>query len=193
MKIEQKVADTILQNSLGSVVVDGKEYQIEPPTTGTLIMVSSLIPELPQVTSEIESEDFIPQLLESAKDCNAIGLIVATLILGAKKIKEQPFTTITGLEYKKKWSWRKLRKIEVPIPKLVPVYERDYLAEKILDSMTAEELRELIKLILSEGCLADFFLLTTFLRTKNILTPTREVVETTAFGDLSEAGQNIGN
>ena len=191
MKIEQKVADTILQNSLGSIVVEDHEYQIAPPTTGTLILISALISELPELDADPESIEFVGAVLKAAGEGLVLGKIAATLILGAKRIKERPLTTIPSVEYKKKWSWRKFRKIDIPTEKAIPVYERDYLAEKILDIMTAQELHDFISKILSEAHLADFFVLTTSLSAKSITTPTKEV-GTIASGLPSEAGPNIG-
>ena len=174
MSIEQKVADTILENSIGNVVVDGKEYQIQPPTTGTLIMISALISTLPEIKGEPTEKDFVAQILGMAKECGALGQIAATLILGAKRIKENPFITISTYEYQKKWNWLKFRKIETPKEKQMPVSERDYLAEQILDNMTPKQLQDLLNGILSEGELANFFVLTTSLQEKSITTPTRE-------------------
>lgn len=188
----RKVADTILQQPIGSVMIEGETYEIAPPTTATLLLVSDLIAELPELTSDIKSPDFIGKVLESIKDCKALGQIAAILILGAKRIKQEPMTTTEGYIFERKWSWRKFKKVTERVKKPVPAYLHDVLAEKILDSMTAKELHELISNILSEAHLADFFVLTTSLRTKRLTAPTREV-ETTASGHSSEAGLNIGN
>lgn len=193
MKIEQQVADTILQNSIGNFVVDGKEYQVQPPTTGTLIMISALISTLPEIKGVPNEKDFVAEILGMAKDCQALGQIAATLILGAKRIKEHPMVSVPSYTLKKKFNWKKLRREEAPHETSVPVFERDYLAEKILDNMTAKQLQGFINDILSEGELANFFVLTTSLREKSITSPTREVETMTASGDLSEAGPNIGS
>lgn len=196
MTIEKATADTILQNKIGSVIIDGEEYKIDSPTTGTLIMASGFISELPEIQIEDkDGKDFIAKTLGAAKECDALGKIAATLILGAKRIKEHPICMRLSYQYEKKWSWLKFRRIEVPVETRVPVFERDYLAEKIIDNSTPKELQDLINGILSESNLASFFVLTTSLKEeKNILAPTREVEKptTTASGPSSEAGPNIG-
>lgn len=191
--IEYLAAQTILENSLGTITIGKKSYEIPNPTTGTLIMVSALISDLPEIDPDTPKEQFISTLIKAAGECNALGQIAATIVLGAKRIKEHPATTIETTEYKRRWSWRRLKFIERPEITITAVFERDYLAEQILDSMNPAELHEFIDHALSEAHLADFFVLTTSLRTKSILTPTREVGETTASGDSSEAGLNIGN
>lgn len=182
MNIERKAADTILQNNLGSITIEGIEYEIEPPTTATLIMVSALIGELPDIEVDPEGKDFIAVVLGAARESESLGQIAATLVLGAKRIKEHPLTTIDIYEIKKRWSWRKFRKQSRAEKKPVQVYERDYLAEKILTGMTAKELHEFVGDILTEAHLADFFVLTTSLKEKSLLTPKREVEKTTASG-----------
>lgn len=191
--IEQSVADTILGNPIGTMTIDGKTYTIESPTTATLIMVSALISQLPEIAPNTPRDNIIPTLLAAATDCEVLGKIAATLILGAKRIKLQPITTVKTPGIERRWSWRRLRKIDTPTTTQTPIFEVDYVANKILESMNPGELHEFISNTLAEAHLADFFVLTTSLRTKSILTPTREVGETTAYGLQSEAGQNTGS
>lgn len=190
--IEQQAAATILEKPIGEVTMAGKKYQIAPPTTATLIMVSGLISELPQIDPDTPDTQVLPAILEAAKDCGTLGQIAATIILGAKRIKEHPMTTIDTYDVERKWSWRHLRRVEKITKTTLPAFERDHLAGIILDEMTPAELHEFIMATLSEANLADFFVLTTSLRTKSLLTRT-EVGETTASGLSSEAGLNIGN
>lgn len=191
--IEQSVADTILGNPIGTVTIDGKDYRVAPPTTATLIMVSALISQLPEIDPATPREKIIPTLMEAATDCEVLGKIAATLILGAKRIKQQPITTIAIPGVERRWSWKRLRKVDKPTTKLTPIFEIDYIAEKVLENMHPGELHEFISTTLTEAHLADFFVLTTSLRTKSLLTPTREVGKTTAYGLQSEAGQNTGS
>lgn len=190
--IEQSAADTILGNPIGTMTIDGKTYTIESPTTATLIMVSALISQLPEIDPDTPRENIIPTLMAAATDCEALGKIAATLILGAKRIKQQPITTMPTLKMERRWSWRHFRKIDTQTTMQTPVFEVDYVANKILENMNPGELHEFISSTLAEAHLADFFVLTTSLRTKSLLTPTREVDKTTAYGHQSEAGQNIG-
>lgn len=190
--IEQSVADTILGNPIGTASINGKDYRIEPPTTATLIMVSALISQLPGIDPETPHEQIIPTLMTAAADCEPLGRIAATLILGAKRIRQEPIITIDNPATERRWSWRHFRKIEKQVKRQIPVFEIDYVAQEVLENMNPEQLNEFISKALSEAHLADFFVLTTSLRTKNLLTPTREVDETTAYGQPSEAGQSIG-
>lgn len=162
--IEQRVAKTILQRPIGSLTIDGATYEIPAPTTATLIGISGLISQLPEFDSSQSDEELTADMLEKAKHCRPLGQIAAILILGAKRIKE----------HKRKWweFWKRHQPLEV-----------DTLTDRILDNCTASQLREVIFDILKEAELADFFVLTTSLRTKSILTPTREVEKTTVSGD----------
>lgn len=192
--IQQRTADTILQNPIGSVTIGEQTYEIEAPTTGTLIMISALASELPQLDPDTPREEFVSALIKAAGESESLGQIAATIILGAKRIKQNPIITLTTTEYRRKWSWRKFRFIDVPEIIPTPIYERDYVADHILDNMTPHDLKGLIDFALSEAHLADFFVLTTSLRTtKNLLNPTREVGKATASGHSSEAGLNIGS
>jgi len=80
--IESKVAETILQ-SKKEINVGGKVYFISAPTVATLIQVSKLISKLP--AAKLSSENFIYESLSIAKDCEIIGEIAATLIIGVSK------------------------------------------------------------------------------------------------------------
>lgn len=179
--IEQQAAATILERPIATVTIAGKPYEVAPPSTATLIMVSSLISELPQIDPDTPDAQVIPAILGAAKDCGTLGQIAATLILGAKRIKEHPVTTIDTYNTERKWSWRHLRRVDKVTKTTLPVFERDYLADIILEEMTPAALHEFLMATLSEAHLADFFVLTTSLQTKNLLART-EVEETTASG-----------
>lgn len=191
-RTEQNAARTILGQSVGQVNVDGRTYDIPAPTTATLIMVSALATELPEFATSIPKEDIVPTVLRTARHCNALGQIAAVLVLGAKRIRETPFATVEKYHNVRRWSWLRLRKTERVATTRQTVVERDYLAGKILAEMTSEALHELVVRILGEAGIADFFVLTTSLRTKRLLAPTREV-ETTASGHLSEVGLSTCN
>ncbi|MEG2281741.1 MAG: hypothetical protein RSB93_00770, partial [Rikenellaceae bacterium] len=80
-KIENKVADTILQEPQ-EVEVGGVKYSVAPPTTATLIRVSELVSEMPHI--KMTSKNILYEVLNVAKDCRVIGDIIAVLILGDK-------------------------------------------------------------------------------------------------------------
>lgn len=189
--LEQQAAATILEQPIGEITVAGMKYQIAPPTTATLIMVSALISELPEIDPETTDTAVLAETLRIAKDCDALGQIAATIILGAKRIKEHPIKTIDTYATEKKWSWRHFKRVEKITKTTLPVFERDYIAGVILEEMTPAALHEFLMATLAEAGIADFFVLTTSLQTKNLLART-EVGETTASGLSSEGGLNIG-
>lgn len=94
---EQKAAGAILQKPK-EVVIGGVTYQVAPPSTATLILVSELVSTLPKVQFDnsidektgLPKVDVITKALNIAKDCRVIGEIVATLIIGAKELSK-PF------------------------------------------------------------------------------------------------------
>ena len=161
--LEKIVTDTILQRASDVIVIDGTEYPITPPTPATLILVSELVAELPVINRH--TDNIIREVLSSAKDLSVIGKITATLILGAKRIKERRYKTI------KQKRWGVFSKTE-------RVLEIDYLAERILNDVTNKTLVELISKRLGMMQIGDFFEVTTFLSEANLIKRTREVVAT---------------
>lgn len=174
--LEKLVSDTILQKSSDVIVIDGVEYPITPPTAGTVIMISELVSQLPIVNRN--TDNVLLEVLGTAKDMAIIGKIVATLILGVKRIKERRYKIITHSTEIKRWSWRTLRS-EIDIKTSTKhILEIDYLAERILDELTNKTLVELVSKRLGLMQIGDFFELTTFLSEANHLKRTREVVVT---------------
>ena len=76
---------------------------------------------------------------------------------------------------RKKWSWRKLRKVSAMTTETTEKLEIDYLAERLLDEVTNETLLKIVAKRLGMLQIKDFFELTTFLSVANRLKPTREV------------------
>lgn len=182
--IEQKVAMTILEEPIGEITIDGKTYQIPAPTTGTLMAVSGLVSRLPQFDITVSDAELAAEVLSHADGAATLARIAATLMLGAKRIAEQRTVSIP-LPEKKHW-WRPWK----TKPRFRTENELDYLTKRILENFTAEQLRELTFEVVQEAGLDDFFALTTSLSTKSLLTPTREVDETTARGASSSDGQS---
>ena len=83
--IEQNTAETLLQQP-EAVAVGGKTYMIAPPSIATLVLVSRSIAELPHV--RLDQDRVLESSLAIAKNCQDIGDIAATLILGAKRCFE---------------------------------------------------------------------------------------------------------
>lgn len=176
--IEKKAADTVLETA-DVVTVGGREYHIAPPTAGTLIMVSALVSQLPIVHRD--TDNALYEVIAAAKDSKVIGQIAATLILGAKRVKEHRRITVAATRYYTRWSWRKLRNEWVEKQTNTEVYEKDYLADSLLNDMTVKELNDIIVKRLGGSQFGDFFVLTTSLSEVNLLRRTREAE--TASGD----------
>lgn len=178
--LEKLVTDTILQRASDVIVIDGTEYPIAPPTPATLILVSELVSTLPEVNRQ--ADNILLEVLSIAKDLSVIGKITATLILGAKRIKEQRYITIEQATETRRWSWKRFRFVVEMATTTRKVLEVDYLAERILDEVTNETMLRVVLKRLGMMQIADFFELTTSLSEANQLKRTREVVAT-QFGD----------
>lgn len=177
--VESKVAMTILEEHIGEIVLDGKTYTIPAPTTATIIAASALISTLPEFDLTVRNDELPAEVLKHGKHGKTLARIAATLMLGAKRIKEHHIVEVqTGAE--RRWSWRHFKHIEKPTT--IRMTEVDHLTEKILDNCTTARLREITFALVKEGGLDDFFILTTSLHAKNLLAPTRGVDKTTAYG-----------
>ena len=154
--LEKIVSDTILQKSSDVIVIDDVEYPITPPTPGTLIMVSEFISQMPIINKN--AENVLIEVLGKAKDMALIGKIAATLILGAKRIKERRY--VYG---KNRWFGVAKRTLAI-----------DYLSERILDEVTNETLVNLVSKRLGKMQIGDFFQLTASLSEANLLKRTKE-------------------
>ncbi len=165
--IESQVADTVLQRR-SEVEVGGVIYEVAPPTTATLILVSEEVSMLPQIEVNKET-DILTETLRIAKDCSFLGDILAILILGANGITEKK--TIT----KKRFFGLIEEETEIEIDK------QKELSELLLRHKSPKELNELTAHILAGMEIGDFFGLTTSLIEINLIKPTREV-GTTASG-----------
>lgn len=155
--IEAKVAEAILQ-AQKEIKVGEDVYNVAPPSLGTLILISEHISKIPEDLSFVveEPEDVINSTLKYAKDCRFLAEIGAILILGAKNINRKKRVS--------KWPFSR-------------IFERDYIADKIVNEMSPSELFNLIIGLINTLEIRDFFQLTTFLQGVNLSKPTRKVGE----------------
>ncbi len=168
------MADVILEKATDAIEIDGRRYEIAPPSTATLILVSAQVTELPVIN---KNGEILFETLRTAKDAQAIGKIAATLILGAKRIRENRQIVV---ETTTKWNWKRMRREEEQ--KTMPEFE--YLTRTILEEISPKKLAQIIGQRLIDMQVADFFGLTTSLSGISITKPTREVEET-ASGESS--------
>ena len=161
--IERKTAETILQSPF-EVKVGEKSYRVAPPCAATLMMVSALIPEMPEM--DIEGNKLY-ESLSFAKDCDVVYKIVATLIIGAKAIRdERNRKPAVG-----RW-FTKPQKSSV-----------DVLAEELKYECTNTEVYDIVSRILTEGMgVNDFFALSASLREISLIQTLRAADGTAVSG-----------
>ena len=163
---ESIAADAILQRTK-PIEIDGIKYQVAPPTTATLILVSELVSQLPQIN--LNAENILSESLMIAKDCRVLGTIAATLILGAKNLSQQ----IKKHKYKY-WGLVTTTTEET-------IDKQAELADTILKELSPKQLNQIIIKLLAGMEISDFFGFTTSLIEVNLTRATREV-GTTASG-----------
>lgn len=177
--LEKKVADTILQRASDVIEIDGREYPIAPPTPATIILVSELVSEMPAVDRKAGS--ILHEVLGTARDMRIIGRIAATLILGAKRIRENRMVMVAEEAPARRWSWKKFRFTLQQPERSEAIFEVDYLAERILYEVSPGTLLKIVSKRLGMMQIGDFFELTASLSEANLLKRTKEAV--TASGD----------
>lgn len=156
--IETKTAETILQTP-NVFEICGRRFDVAPPTMATLIQVSKLMSQLP--TNLEKTDNYIYGSLMIAKDCEIIGLTVATLILGVKKHSN------IHAQKNKALNWLKIGKQK-------DQYQE--LSDLILENYSPSQLDKLVVDLLTRMELKDFFELFTSLQEINLLRKTREVI-----------------
>lgn len=183
---EAKVADAILQEPI-VVTIDGTRYEVAQPTIATLIKASKYISYLPAF--DIEATDVLSEVLRNAKDCKIIGKIVATLILGARRLAENRIVSHTRYVVKaKKRHWWQLRKTAddiCTVKETVTLREVDWLASVVSERMSIVELRDLLITLLGSMQVADFFGITISLSATSLTKPNEEMGKSDAVRGVS--------
>lgn len=174
--IEQRAAETILQQS-EEITINGKTYNVAPPSVATLIRISEAVSLLPHI--KLNDENPVEESLAVAKNCRPMGDIVATLILGAKHIDE---TITVRHKCRKK---RLCGLIRYNSTEENTITRKEALAKELLENLTPRELHNIVSRLLIKMQIGDFFGLTTFLTEINLLRPTKvgtTITEVTASG-----------
>ncbi len=173
--LEEKVADTILQKA-EELSVGSKKYQVAPPSTATLILVSEAVSRLPHIVSD--PEKVVEESLSFAKDCQALGDIAAILILGARHLTEK--VKVQQIR-EKRYLWGLFkRKVVVEVEEVRD--RKAELAKEILETYSPKALNMLVGGLLNKMEIGDFFGLTTFLIEINLMRQTKVETEATAHG-----------
>lgn len=170
---EQKVAAAVLQTPT-KIKVGGTTYEVEPPTLATLITVSEIVSAFPPPPDK-DGSDFVTASLAYAASCKPLGLLAATLILGARVAKEK--ADVSLFVRIKRWFGMKGAEERT---------RGEVLGEEILEHCTAKEVQAIVAETLKQMEISSFFALTTFLHGVNLLRPTKVESETTASGQSSE-------
>lgn len=149
---EKMAGDAVLQAS-SKIEIGGRTYDVAKPTVATVIRISELTSELTNAKID-EKGAILPYILENAKDCKAIGEILATLICGYHR-KKVVKTYFHGL----------IRRHINPIREL---------SEKIIEECSPSELNMAIAKLLGRQQIAFFFSTIISLKEKNILKKTKK-------------------
>ena len=163
--LESHVASAVLERKVGSIVIDGKTYEIAPPTLATLILISELVSTLP-VVERVPNNQIVNSVLHYAKDYRKLGDICAVLILGAKnltqEIEETHTRRILGL-FKRRYTTKQT------------IDHKAELSRLITENMRPSVVFNVIVKRLQDMEVGSFFSITTSLSEANILKPTKEV------------------
>lgn len=170
--IERQVSDSVLQAQTETITIAGREYRYGRPTVATVIMVSSLVSQMPEVNTDINNAELTAEVLRVARDSSVIGEIAATLILGAKRVQE--ITEAPRKAHKTHWWTFRKRNDAKSQPN-----EYEALARDILLEMDAEEVSKMIVKNLSNLQLGSFFAITASLAEANVLKSTKSEAENT--------------
>lgn len=155
MTTEKKVADALLQREQ-EITLSGKVYKVAPPSMATLVLVSECLAELPDelFTATGDDVNLTIEALRSARYARSIGKAIATLILGAKRIRRDNLLS---------WWLRWLKQAS----------RLDRVALKVLESYPPSELSSVFLQLVSRMEVGDFFALTAFLQGLRVTQPTR--------------------
>lgn len=158
--IEQIAAETILEEPI-EVVVGQQTMKVSKPSVATLIEVSRLVSTLPSMEKE-DGGSALTFVLANARDCEVLGDICATLVLGKKHLVEERKTVRTRF-----FGLVREERIET-------IDRRRELAREILENMSGEEMVELVTNCLETHKIAFFLKLTISLDEANVLKRSRK-------------------
>ena len=150
--LEREVAETILQKKK-TITIGGRKYKVVQPTAATLIMISAEVSELPEGMRIESGEDYFFATLRNAKDCKALGRILATMMIGARPT----------------WIGQLLCRLRIRVR-----------GRKLLARHSPRQLNAANTEMIRDMQVADFFALTAFLSGLNMTKATK--AETTASG-----------
>lgn len=168
-----------------TVKIGDREYDVAPPTFGTLLLVSERLAEVPDIgeTDGLDGRERASWLIKRARDFGVLPEILATLILGSKHISDKEDV----VERRRMEGIRGFFGAKENIVTSVSVFDR--LVKEIRDEVSPSQMTDIIPWLIGGLQLSDFFVLTTFLREINLAEPKKVVKKATARGQSSEASQ----
>lgn len=163
MDTSKKVAKAILQEST-TIIIDGKEYDIAPPTYGTLIKISEIVSES-QATHELSDKTSVSDILEQAQNAVNAPAVLAVLILGSKRLNDIHVSENSG-----KWlKWAKNRQEK-------PITELEYLTNLFThEARISEVILALVDILNNRMDIAFFLQGSTYLKGINMTKRTKEI------------------
>ena len=178
--IEKRVAEELEQRP-ETITIAGREYKIAPPSSMTIVLVSEAVAELPQMG--LDGDNLVQDVLREARNCRPLGKAVATMILGAKRIREDRENMEKTCEKKRSFFDRVFgRGAGYSCGERQETGLLGRLERELMEEATPRELHVAFADLVMRMQLGDFFGLTTFLSGVNMTKPTRKVAKTTASG-----------
>ena len=159
--MEEKVAQTLLEEPT-TIIIGGEAYKVAPPSIITLVRASKYISKIPADT--IDEEHIFGSIVHKAEDYENIAWAVAVILLGNR------FTEIVRPRF---WQFWKRKK---------HVTQGEVLANK-LTKAPVSEISEAFFRVIGQMDIRSFFVISTSLKGMMITKPTKEVDETTVYGD----------
>lgn len=178
--IQEKVAETMIQVP-ATIKIGDREYEVAPPTFGTLELVSAKLASVPDIgdLSNESSQAKAVAMLQKARDFGVLPEIFAILILGSKHIRDKEKV----VEKRRKGGLLGLFGAKKEVVSEKSAFDR--LVQEIRDEVSPAEIAELIPFLIGGLQLTDFFVLTTFLREISVAAPTKVEKKVTARGPSS--------
>lgn len=153
--MEQKVADTLLEEKQTIVIDQVGSFEMNPPSIATLVLASKYIRQMP--SKLLKEESLVSEMINNADKLAPVGKALAAMILGAKEFSKKEKLTIHNF-YKKRNT------------------RGSVIAEKINTANVSDVLNSFFD-VLKGMKLNDFFQLTTFLIEMNLTKRTKKVVD----------------
>ncbi len=180
--IQERVAETMMQTPT-RIEIGEREYEIAPPSFGTLELVSAKLAEVPSVGDLSGEPNNVKAMvmLQKARDFGVLPEILAILILGSKHIRDKEKVA----EKRRKRGLLGFFGVKETIEKEITASDR--LTQEIRDNVSPAQMAEVVPYLIGSLQLTDFFVLTTFLHEISVAEPTKVVTKTTAPGPSSPA------